>query len=96
MRCDEPEPGVALVDEHDGRRVGVVRRPAAVRGPERGPAGRPVDGDLRLDARLVTSELQTRWLQREKQARMEQRAVDAALGELLPMGATLRAAGGEA
>lgn len=51
---------------------------------------------LRLDARLVTSELQTRWLQREKQARMEQKAVDAALGELLPIGATLRASGGEA
>jgi hypothetical protein len=51
---------------------------------------------LRLDARLVTSELQLRWLEREKQARAEQKAVDHALGELLPDGVALRAHGGEA
>lgn len=51
---------------------------------------------LRLDARLVTSELQLRWLEREKQARAEQKAVDSALGEVMPGGAALRAAGGEA
>lgn len=51
---------------------------------------------LRLDARLVTSELQLRWLEREKQARVERKAVDTALGELLPVGAALPALGGEA
>lgn len=50
---------------------------------------------LRLDARLVTSELQLRWLEREKQARQEQKAVDSALGEVMPRVA-MRAAGGEA
>lgn len=51
---------------------------------------------LRLDARLVTSELQLRWLEREKQARVERKAVDTALGELLPGTTALRALGGEA
>ncbi|UJR78777.1 Hypothetical protein I5071_8090 [Sandaracinus amylolyticus] len=51
---------------------------------------------LRLDARLVTSELQLRWLQREKQDRAEKKAVDAAIGEVFPDGVALRAIGGEA
>ncbi len=50
---------------------------------------------LRLDARLVTSELQLRWLEREKQAQVEQKAVDFALGEIFPDGLRL-ATGGEA
>ncbi len=51
---------------------------------------------LRLDARLVTSELQTRWLEREKQARTERRAVSRVLSELLPTGASWQPASGEA
>ena len=52
---------------------------------------------LRLDARLVTSELQLRWLQREKQARTEQKAVDSAMGEVFATFAgSIRAVGGEA
>lgn len=51
---------------------------------------------LRLDARLVTSELQLRWLQREKQARAEQKAVNHALEEIFPEGLALRGAGGDA
>lgn len=51
---------------------------------------------LRLDARLVTSELQLRWLEREKQARVERKAVDTALGEVLGGAGAMRAVGGEA
>jgi hypothetical protein len=51
---------------------------------------------LRLDARLVTSELQTRWLEREKQARVERQAVDIAMGELATNRAAMRATGGDA
>jgi hypothetical protein len=51
---------------------------------------------LRLDARLVTSDLQLRWLQREKQARAEQKEIDSVLGEIFPDGMPLRASGGEA
>lgn len=51
---------------------------------------------LRLDARLVTSELQLRWLEREKQARSERKAVDTALGEVLSAAGAMRAVGGEA
>ncbi|MDQ3035075.1 MAG: hypothetical protein M3Y87_21895 [Myxococcota bacterium] len=51
---------------------------------------------LRLDARLVTSELQLRWLEREKQARAERKAVDSALGEIVPQGPAIRALGGTA
>jgi hypothetical protein len=50
---------------------------------------------LRLDARLVTSELQLRWLEREKQAEVERLEVDIAMGELRTGGA-VRAVGGEA
>lgn len=51
---------------------------------------------LRLDARLVTSELQLRWLEREKQARVEQKAIDAAMVDVPTSGPTIRATGGEA
>ncbi len=50
---------------------------------------------LRLDARLVTSDLQSRWLEREKQAEVERQEVDVAMGELRTVG-SVRALGGEA
>lgn len=50
---------------------------------------------LRLDARLVTSELQLRWLEREKQAELERHEVDIAMDEL-EAALGLRAHGGEA
>lgn len=51
---------------------------------------------LRLDARLVTEELQLKWLSREKQARQEARAVDVAMATSWPVGVAVRAHGGEA
>lgn len=50
---------------------------------------------LRLDARLVTSELQLRWLEREKQAELERHEVATAMDELEATWG-LRAHGGEA
>jgi hypothetical protein len=52
---------------------------------------------LRLDARLVTSELQLRWLEREKQANVERKAVDSAMGSIFSAApGAIRAVGGEA